>query len=104
MLDADISINGEVTVINAIELLMRFLYKKYEKRVILLVDEYDTPFMSAYAGKYSEQVKDLLTGMFSSALKDNEYLYKGVLTGIQRIAKENLFFRIKQFRSMQYTG
>ena len=68
-----------------------FLYKKYEKRVILLVDEYDTPFMSAYAGKYSEQVKDLLTGMFSSALKDNEYLYKGVLTGIQRIAKENLF-------------
>ena len=47
--------------------------------------------MSAYAGKYSEQVKDLLTGMFSSALKDNEYLYKGVLTGIQRIAKENLF-------------
>ena len=91
LLDADISINGEVTVINAIELLMRFLYKKYEKRVILLVDEYDTPFMSAYAGKYSEQVKDLLTGMFSSALKDNEYLYKGVLTGIQRIAKENLF-------------
>ena len=82
MLDADISINGEVTVINAIELLMRFLYKKYEKRVILLVDEYDTPCMSAYAGKYSEQVKDLLTGMFSSTIKDNEYLYKGVLTGI----------------------
>ena len=75
----------------ALSLLIRFLYEKYNKQVILLLDEYDTPFMSALTGKYYEQVKDLLTGMLSSALKDNEYLYKGVLTGIQRIAKENLF-------------
>ena len=75
----------------ALSLLIRFLYEKYNKQVILLLDEYDTPFMSALTGKYYENVKDLLTGMFSSALKDNEYLYKGVLTGIQRIAKENLF-------------
>ena len=91
LLETDISMNGVVTIINAIELFIRFLYEKYHKQVILLIDEYDTPFMSAYAGKYYEQVKDLLTGMLSSALKDNEYLYKGVLTGIQRIAKENLF-------------
>ena len=75
----------------ALSLLIRFLYEKYNKQVILLLDEYDTPFMSALTDKYYEQVKDLLTGMLSSALKDNEYLYKGVLTGIQRIAKENLF-------------
>ena len=78
-------------MMDALYLLTRFLYEKYDKQVILLIDEYDTPFMSAYAGKYYEQVKDLLTGMLSSALKDNKYLYKGVLTGIQRIAKENLF-------------
>ena len=90
-------VNGDMNhpkieiIINALYLLTRFLYEKYDKQVILLIDEYDTPFMSAYAGKYYEEVKDLLTGMLSSALKDNQYLYKGVLTGIQRIAKENLF-------------
>ena len=80
-----------VLIKNSLKRLMQFLSKKYKKDVILLIDEYDTPFMSAYAGKYYEEVKDLLTGMLSSALKDNQYLYKGVLTGIQRIAKENLF-------------
>uniref|UniRef100_UPI0023DD68EB AAA family ATPase n=1 Tax=[Eubacterium] hominis TaxID=2764325 RepID=UPI0023DD68EB len=80
-----------VFIKNSLNRLIEFLSKKYQKNVIFLIDEYDTPFMSALTGKYYENVKDLLTGMLSSALKDNEYLYKGVLTGIQRIAKENLF-------------
>lgn len=80
-----------VLIKNSLKRLIEFLNKEYQKEVILLIDEYDTPFMSAYAGKYYEQVKDLLTGMFSSALKDNKFLFKGILTGIQRIAKENLF-------------
>ena len=75
----------------ALYLLIRFLYEKYDKHVILLIDEYDTPFMSAYAGKYYDHVKDILRGLLLKALKDNAMLYKGVLTGIQRIAKENLF-------------
>ena len=80
-----------VFIKNSLNRLIEFLSKKYQKNVIFLIDEYDTPFISALTGKYYENVKDLLTGMLSSALKDNEYLYKGVLTGIQRIAKENLF-------------
>ena len=83
--------SNAVLIKNSLNRLIEFLSKKYQKEVILLIDEYDTPFMSGDAGKYYEQVKDLLTGMLSSALKDNEYLYKGILTGIQRIAKENLF-------------
>ena len=76
---------------DAISFLMERMEDYYGKEVMVFIDEYDTPFMSALTGKYYENVKDLLTGMLSSALKDNEYLYKGVLTGIQRIAKENLF-------------
>ena len=75
----------------ALSLLIRFLYEKFDKQVILLIDEYDTPFMSAYAGKYYDHVKDILRGLLLKALKDNAMLYKGVLTGVQRIAKENLF-------------
>ena len=90
LLEMDISDNGMAVVNNAIEILIHFLYEKYEKKVILLIDEYDTPFMSAYSEMYYDEKKGLLTGMLSSALKDDQMLYKGVLTGIQRIAKENL--------------
>ena len=76
---------------DALYLLIRFLYEKYNKRVILLIDEYDTPFMSAYAGKYYDHVKELLRGLLLNVLKNNSMLYKGILTGVQRIAKENLF-------------
>ena len=91
LLKMDISDNGMAVVNNAIEILIRFLYEKYQKKVILLIDEYDTPFISAYSEMYYDEIKGFFTGMFSSALKDDQMLYKGVLTGIQRIAKENLF-------------
>ena len=80
-----------VLIKNSLKRLIEFLNKEYQKEVILLIDEYDTPFMSAYAGKYYDYVKDILRGLLLEALKDNVMLYKGVLTGIQRIAKENLF-------------
>ena len=80
-----------VFIKNSLNRLIEFLNKEYQKKVILLIDEYDTPFMSAYAGKYYDHVKDILRGLLLKTLKDNSMLYKGVLTGIQRIAKESLF-------------
>ena len=63
----------------------------YNKKVYLLIDEYDTPFIAANSGGYYSQVRGLLAGMLSSALKGSSSLEKAVLTGIQRVAKENIF-------------
>lgn len=75
----------------ALLLLCKMYYHIYQKPVILLIDEYDTPFMSAYTGGYYDKVKDFLSDMLSCTLKGNPYLYRAVLTGCQRIAKENIF-------------
>ena len=63
----------------------------YGKKVYLLLDEYDTPFISANSGGYYDEVREMLTGMMRSALKGNPSIEKALLTGIQRVAKENIF-------------
>lgn len=63
----------------------------YGEKVYLLLDEYDTPFISANSGGYYTEIRDVLSGMLSSSLKGNPSLEKAMLTGIQRVAKENIF-------------
>lgn len=63
----------------------------FGKKVYLFIDEYDTPFMAANNGGYFSKVRSTLAGMLSSALKGNSSLEKAMLTGIQRVAKENIF-------------
>jgi len=72
-------------------LLTKYLYNYYKKRVILLIDEYDTPILSARKNGYYDEAIDFFRSFLSEALKDNKYLKKGVLTGILRIAKESVF-------------
>lgn len=76
---------------DSIQLLCQLLSDYYGKRVILLIDEYDTPFMEAHNQGYYEDIHDALSTLLSTALKGNSYLNKALLTGIQRIAKENIF-------------
>lgn len=76
---------------NALKLLSSYLYKYYEQKVIILIDEYDSPIVSAYEHGYYNEAVNFFRGLYSSALKDNEYLQKGVMTGILRIAKEGIF-------------
>jgi hypothetical protein len=76
---------------SAIGLLTEYLYNYYEKRVVLIIDEYDTPILSAYDNKYYDEAINFLRNILSNALKDNNYLEKGVLTGILRVAKESIF-------------
>lgn len=87
------SIDEEVksSIRRAVLVLCRALQAYYGKKVYLLLDEYDTPFISANTGGYYAEVRDLLAGMFSSSLKGNPALGKAILTGIQRLAKENIF-------------
>lgn len=84
-------IDMEDVMIRSITVLSQILYTYYGKKVFLLLDEYDTPFMSANSEGYYGEVRSLLNGILSASLKGNPYLEKAVLTGIQRIAKENIF-------------
>jgi predicted AAA-ATPase/PD-(D/E)XK nuclease superfamily protein len=72
-------------------LLTDWLYRYHKKRVVLLIDEYDTPAHAAYLGGYYDELISFLRNWLSSGLKDNPALEKGVLTGILRIAKESIF-------------
>jgi hypothetical protein len=67
------------------------LYQHYGKKAILLIDEYDTPIQSGYAHDYYDKVIEVMRHLFSASLKSNPYLYRAVLTGILRIARESLF-------------
>lgn len=71
--------------------LCQALERYYGKKVYLLIDEYDTPFIAANAGGYYDEVRGILAGMLSASLKGNPALEKAMLTGIQRVAKENIF-------------
>ncbi|MCX4239667.1 AAA family ATPase [Paraliomyxa miuraensis] len=71
--------------------LSRWLALHHGERVVILIDEYDTPLHAAYYGRYYEQAVGHLRSLLSGGLKDNPYLFKGVLTGILRVAKESIF-------------
>lgn len=72
-------------------LLSKWLHRYYQRRVVLLIDEYDTPAHAAYVGGYYKPLIAFLRNWLSGGLKDNISLERGVLTGILRIAKESIF-------------
>ena len=76
---------------DSICVLTRILYQHYDVQPILLLDEYDTPLQVAYLKGYYQEAVDFLRNLFSSGIKDNDYLERAVLTGILRVAKESLF-------------
>ena len=71
--------------------LTEYLYIYYGKKSVILIDEYDNPIRSAYFEGYYDAGINFFRNFLSSVLKDNEYLEKGVLTGILRVAKEGIF-------------
>ena len=76
---------------DTLKFLTRILYEKYNKKVVVLIDEYDAPLVSAYHNKYYENAKDFFKTFYSSVLKDNTYLQMGVMTGIIRVIKAGIF-------------
>ncbi|MHA4990234.1 AAA family ATPase [Cetobacterium somerae] len=76
---------------NAILDLSKFLYEKYKKKVIILIDEYDTPLVTAHSQGYYNEAIFFFRNFLSAALKGNPYLEFSVLTGILRVAKESIF-------------
>lgn len=73
------------------------LYTYYQQKVIVLIDEYDVPLQAAYQNNYYEEMVEFLRSVFSSALKTNDALEKGVMTGCLRIFKESIFTGLNNF-------
>ena len=83
----------------SIVLLMRLMRNHYGKPVILLIDEYDVPIAKASANGYYTEMLEVIRGMMSTALKDNDTLRFAVVTGCLRIAKESIFTGTNNFVS-----
>lgn len=80
-------------------LLSTWLHRFHQKKVMLFIDEYDTPAHAAYIAKFYDSLIVFLRNWLSGALKDNNSLEKGVLTGILRIAKETVFSGLNNVKS-----
>ena len=76
---------------NSLADLSNYLYDFYGKKVIVLIDEYDQPIINSYIEGYYDETIDFFKSFYGAVLKDNEYLEMGVMTGILRVAKENIF-------------
>ena len=83
--------NEDADYIMSLKFLADSLYKYYEKKVIILIDEYDVPIINAFDKGYYNEAINFFQTFYSSALKTNNSLKYGVLTGITRIIKEGIF-------------
>ena len=81
------SVEWEASLIN----LSKYLYEYYGKKVVVLIDEYDQPIIDSYVKGYYDKAISFFKSFYGLVLKDNEYLEMGVMTGILRVAKENIF-------------
>ena len=84
---------------DALKKLSDLLYTHHGAPVLLLIDEYDTPLVEAWLKGYYEEMIEFMRPLLGGALKDNKSLFKGVLTGILRVAKESLFSGLNNFIS-----
>lgn len=87
-------LNGEANIVDirsSINQLSEYLYMYYGKRVILLLDEYDTPMQEAYVNGYWTELAEFMRKLMNSTFKTNVYLERGIMTGITRVSKESVF-------------
>jgi hypothetical protein len=76
---------------SSLKYLATFLKEYYQKKVVVLIDEYDTPLVSAYRYGYYNEAKNFFSGLYGSVLKDNTVLQMGVITGIIRVVRAGIF-------------
>jgi hypothetical protein len=77
--------------LGSLKALSNYLMRYYGKKVMILLDEYDTPMQEAYVGGYWEELTSFMRGLFNSTFKTNPYLERALMTGITRVSKESVF-------------
>lgn len=90
--------------INGIHVLSELIHKVYGEKIIILLDEYDTPLLEAWSSGIWEECSSFMRLFFNSTLKTNPYLYKALLTGITRISKESFFSDMNNLRVCSLTS
>ena len=80
------------------------LYRYYEKKVIILLDEYDTPMQEAYVNGYWDEFTSFIRSLFNSTFKTNPYLERAVMTGITRVSKESIFSDLNNLKVVTTTS
>ena len=93
----------EEVFISAIKTLSRLLSIHYEKKTIILIDEYDVPLDKAFTHGYYNEMVSLVRGIFGEALKTNDFLQFSVLTGCLRVSKESIFTGLNNFKVVSIT-
>ena len=96
MNDADVTL--------AIYQLSKYLYQYYGKKVIILLDEYDTPMQEAYVNGYWEELVSFTRSLFNSTFKTNPYLERAIMTGITRVSKESIFSDLNHLKVVTTTS
>ena len=86
-----LGIDDKSLLMNSLNLLSKMLYAHHGKRVIILIDEYDNPIHNAFGKPHHQEILDTMRGILSSALKGNDSLAFGVVTGVMQISKESIF-------------
>ena len=90
--------SDEIQLRLSLKTISRCLYSHYHKKVIILIDEYDVPLQAADQYGYYDQMVDFIRSVFSSALKTNDALEKGIMTGCLRISRESIFTGLNNFK------
>ena len=88
----------------AIHKMSEFLYRYYGKKVIILLDEYDTPMQEAYVNGFWDELVAFTRSMFNSAFKTNPYLERAIMTGITRVSKESIFSDLNNLKVVTTTS
>ena len=88
---------NEIDLSETIKNLTKYLYRIYQKPVLLFLDEYDVPLQDAYINGYFDQAKTFFRTFYGETFKDNSYLEKTVITGVSRVAKESIFTGANNF-------
>ena len=94
----------EVVATMAIHKLSDFLYRYYGQKVIILLDEYDTPMQEAYVNGFWDELADFTRSLFNSTFKTNPWLARGLMTGITRVSKESIFSDLNNLKVVTTTS
>ena len=94
----------DVQATMALKLLSEYLYRYYGKKVIIILDEYDTPMQEAYVNGYWNAFASFVRNLFNATFKSNPYMERGMMTGITRVAKESVFSDLNNLRVVTTTS
>lgn len=101
---SQVSVNMEDYIaVDSLRALCLYLSRYYGKKVIILMDEYDTPLQEAYVNGYWEELTEFIRGLFNSSFKTNPYLERAIMTGITRVGKESIFSDLNNLRVITTT-